>query len=187
MADMLATVADLKLLMQNPNLDNATATMLLEIATGMIQAATGQRIVQATSSPQLTGEDSLWLDLPQWPVQSVASVVMDSVTITDWVLRKQKLWRWLGWQAPNYQPSLVVPTYTHGYQSGAQQLQMARGACLSLAQMGYSNPSGVKSEAIDDYKVTYGEAMERMHLGQSLNDALISTYGKPAYVTLTEC
>lgn len=185
--DLLATVDDLKLLLQNPNIDTPTATMLLEIATGIIQNETGQLIVQGTSSPILTGENSLWLDLPQWPIQSVTSVVMDGVTITDWVLRKQKLWRWLGWQAPLYQPSEVVVTYTHGYQPGARQLQMARGACLSLAQAGYTNPSGVQSEAIDDYKVTYAQAVGRMKMTDNLRDALVASYGKPAYVTISEC
>lgn len=185
--DLLATVADLEKLLQNPGIDPDTATMLLEIATGIIQNTTGQLIVQGTSSPVLTGEDSLWLDLPQWPVQSVASVVMDGVTITDWVLRKQKLWRWLGWQAPNYRPSTITVTYAHGYQPGSRQLQLARGACLSLAQAGYVNPSGVSSEAIDDYRVTYADAIGRMRLGDNLRDALVESYGKPAYVTLTEC
>lgn len=184
MADMLATTGDLASLLQSSEVDASTATMLIECATGVIQAAVGQRIVEATSTDvKLTGADSPWLDLPQWPVQSVASVELDGAVITDWYLRDQKLWRWLGWQAYAYQPSEVVFTYTHGYPSGSQQLQLGRNVCLSLAQAGYGNPTGIKSEAIDDYRVTYAEALERMQLGENVRAALVNAYGKPAYVT----
>lgn len=181
---MLATAGDLASLLQSSTVDASTATMLLETATGIIQGAVGQRIVDATSTAALLyGQDDLWLDLPQWPVRSVATVVLDGTTITDWYLRGQRLWRWLGWQSYSYQPSEIKVTCTHGYPAASQQLQLARAACLSLAQAGYGNPSGVASESIDDYRVSYADAVERMRLGENMRAALIAAYGKPAYIT----
>jgi hypothetical protein len=184
MADMLATPEDLASLLQSDTVDASTATMLLELATGVIQAAVGQRIVDATTTGMvLMGVDDQWLDLPQRPVRSVSNVTLDGVTITDWRLRGQRLWRLPGWQAYVFEPSEITLDSEHGYLAGSQDLQLARNACLSLAQAGYGNPTGVKAESIDDYRVTYAEAMERMVLGENLRAALVNAYGLSAYIT----
>lgn len=182
MADQLATVADLTKLVA---VDSDTATLLLELATAKVQrAAGGQRLVDLTDTAVLDITDlDEWLVLPQRPARSVASVVLDGTTITDWKLVDQKLWRLLGWLTSWAQPSQVQVTYSHGYLDGAQDLQLARDMTLSLAKLGAGNPSGATSEAIDDYKVTYAEADARMQLSEFQQLAIADAYGASAYTT----
>lgn len=193
MADQLCTPEDLASLLQ---LDYASLTagqqatmlMLVEMATARVQrAAGGQRIVDLTSTavvdvPVCTDEP-LWLDLPQYPIRSVATVVLDGVSITDFYLRQQRLFRGGGWLNSIDPPSQAVVTYDHGYVAGSQWLQLGKDMTLSLAQLGWGNPSGVTSEAIDDYRVTFAEADARMTMTESMRQAIADAYGASAYVT----
>lgn len=183
-ADLLATPSDLASLLQR-DVDTATATLLLELATAKVQrAAGGQRIVDVTDTAVLDISDpyDLYLPLPQLPVRSVDEVVLDGVTITDWYLREQQLWRAVGWMQSYSPPSQAVVTYTHGYTAGSQYLQLAKDACLSLAQMGYGNPDAVTSEQIDDYRVSYADADARMQMTNYMRSALASAYGAGSHV-----
>lgn len=186
MADMLATPEELASVLQQ-DLDAATATLLLELATGIVQAAVGQRLVEATETELVDITDcSYWLELSQKPITSVASVALDGTAVTDWALRNQKLWRAAGWFNSTSPPSQAEVEYTFGYPDGSQHLQLARAVTLSLAQAGYGNPTGVQSEAIDDYRVSYADAMARMELTDAMRMALVNKYGTGAYVTKTE-
>lgn len=203
MADQLATPTDLAALLQS-DVDTSTATLLIEMATAIVQQACGgQRIVQVVGDVLTMGcySDS-WLDLPQIPVTAVASVVLDGVTLTantDYKLIGNRIWRRYGWQAnlgypwdwsyswahatipPGYpvqEPSTVVVTCTHGYAAGSQDLQLARSAVLSLARSGYSNPSGASSESIDDYSVTFDAMVAQMDAAPHLKAALNKKYGR---------
>lgn len=175
MADQLATPSDLASFLQQ-DLDASTANLLVECATGVVQAATGQRIVRATTTPSIPGVFSRWLDLPQWPVVSVATVELDGEVITDWSLIGVRLWRPAGWQASS-RPSVVEPTYTHGYHPTDQMLQLARGAVLSLCAPFYDNPAGASSVKIDDYAATYTAMAATMAANRPLGDALRAAYG----------
>lgn len=187
MADQLATPEDLASLLQQ-DLDASTANLLLELATAKVQrAAGGQRIVQVTDTAliDVTDECDVFLPLPQLPVRSVSLVVLDGQPMTDWALRSQMLWCSVGWMRSWLPPSQVAVTYTHGYPTGSQYLQLARESTLALAKMGYPNPTGVTSESIDDYKVTYAEADARMQMTPFMADAIAAAYGTGAYVTLS--
>jgi hypothetical protein len=188
MADQLATASDLASLLQS-DLDASTATLVLELATARVQrAAGGQRILDVTDTAVIDIDpwsNDYYLPLPQLPVRSVALVVLDGVTITDWVLRNQKLWRLNGWLTTCSQPSQVKVTSSHGLLAGSQGLQLARSMTLSLARMCYPNPTGVLSEAIDDYKVTYAEADARMQMTPQMEQAIADAYGTSAYVTVS--
>lgn len=207
MADMLATPEDLASLLQS-DLDLSTATLLLETATAIVQeAAGGQRIVQVAGDViTLAGFTDSWLALPQLPVTAVASVALDGITLTagtDYRLIGDRLWRRTGWQTsygapwdvvgqgeqwsayappsltwPDQEPSTVVVTYTHGYATGHQALQLARAAALALARVGYANPAGVTSERIDDYSVSYDTMAARMAASPRLKAALARQYGR---------
>lgn len=192
MADQLATPQDLASLLQLTYASltaaqQATLLMLVELGTAKVQrAAGGQRIVDLTTTAgQFDIDTDCWdpyLQLAQYPIRSVATVVLDGVTITDWRLRNQMLWRSAGWRTTS-EPSQAVVTYTHGHIAGSQSLQLARGATLALGQLGWGNPDNVQSEAIDDYKVTYGEADQRMQLTEHMAEALRAAYGISAYTT----
>ena len=210
MADQLATPADLASLLQM-DVDTATATLLIEAATGVVQQACGgQRIVQVVGDvATIIGTTDSWLDLPQIPVTSVASVALDGTTLTvttDYRVFGNRIWRKFGWQTnygwpydgaysywggypppsiisgyPYQEPSGVVVTYTHGYAPGAQELQLARSAVLSMCATAYSNPSGSSSESIDDYSVNFGRTLDApLVLSPTLKAALRRQYGRRA-------
>lgn len=135
--------------------DTATASQALDLATGYIQARTGQTISSATETVTLDGIGYGLLALPEIPVTAVASVVVEGLTWvndTDYywtrkgIIRQRR--RWWG-----YRPRSVVVTYTHGYSTIPEDI---RRLCLKLAQTMYENPGNVKSESIGDYSVAYG-------------------------------
>lgn len=184
MADQLVTPAELASFLQQ-DLDAATADLLINLATAKVQAAAGQRLIEATDTAVIDVEIyefDEYLPLPQLPVRSVATVLLNGTAITDWFLRKQQLWRLLGWSWNALAPSQVKVTYTHGYPDGAQMLELARSFTFALAGAGYGNPGGVTSEKIDDYAVSYAAADARMQVPDSIRDALQATYGTSAYV-----
>ncbi|XTZ17050.1 hypothetical protein ACQSSU_06635 [Micromonospora echinospora] len=185
MADQLATLADLAAHLQvgEADLNPATGTLLIECATAVVQAAAGQRIVEATSTVTLESGPDRWLWLPQIPVRSVTSVVLDGTALTaddGYRLRGHRLWRAAGWQTCASPPSEVVVEYTHGYPADAQELQLARQAVLSLAAAAYRNPGGAVREQIDDYAVAYEAVSTRMEAAPYLRTSLRRQYGRSA-------
>jgi hypothetical protein len=194
-ADQLATPQELASLLQ---LDygslsaaqQATLLMLVELATAKVQrAAGGQRIVEVTHTDALidvTDPCDYYLALPQLPVQEVTEVQIDGEVITDWVLRRQMLWRAFGWMRIYSPPSQVTCSFTSGYPTGSQWLQLGKEMTLSLAATGWGNPGGsASSESIDDYQVSYGDADARMGLTEYMASAIRDAYGYTSYVTLS--
>lgn len=190
MADQLCTSSDLAAYLQQ-DLDASTATLLIECATAVVQAAAGgQRIVQVVDDvASLTGTTDSWLDLPQIPVTAVSTVTLDGSTVAagapgsgaaNYRLRGNRLWRGCGWQTYCGEPSDVLVTNTHGYATGAQELQLARQAVLSLSGGSYSNPSGASREQIDDYAIQYDAMAARMESSPRLAAALRKQYGRRA-------
>lgn len=189
MADQLATPADLASLLQQ-DVDTATATLLIEVGTAVVQATVGQRLVQIVNDVVLLDLDqhdsSDYLTLPQWPTTAVSAVLIGALPVTDYSvqLRRNRIFRPCGWRSTllGYpgQPSQVSVTYTHGYPAGDQRLQLARGAVLSLAGSAYGNPSGATREQIDDYSVQYEAAAARMDAAPSLAALLRRQYSRSA-------
>lgn len=170
MADQLADPADLASILQVATVDAYTATMLVEIGTAVVQAETGQRIVQVVDDVMELDLDEYdegpWLVLPERPVTAVSAVLIGATAVTDYTVQKRRsrLWRAMGWRStlvfyPD-QPSTVTVTHTHGYPAGHQKLQLGRGVVLSMIAGIYDNPGGASSVKIDDYAATYA-AMER--------------------------
>jgi len=178
MADMLATPEDLASLLQQ-DLDTATATLVIEAATAVVQAACGQRIVQVVDDEsELMGTTDSWLPLPQRPVTAVASVTVDGHPVTDWARFGSRLFRRDGWASCPHVPSSVVVVNTHGYPPGSQELQLARSAVLSLAAGAYAAPAGVAREQIDDYSVQYEAASAALEASPALKASLRRQYGQ---------
>jgi len=104
--------------------------------------------------------------------------------------------RWDGWPEATYQysnspplvswpyqqPSVVSFVYDHGYAAGAQELQLARTAVLSLAATGFTNPAALVSESIDDYHLGYDARTDggRMQLTPTMRGLIRSRYGRRA-------
>lgn len=133
----------------------ARAAQLLAGATARIRAITDQWIshvaddVFTTSAPV---SRVLWL--PQRPVASVASVLVDGEPVTDWVLRGSRLIRSCPWSTGCGDVELEV-TYTHGYPVDDERLDLAKDACMAMAAARLQNPNAYKSESIDDYSRTF--------------------------------
>lgn len=186
MADQLASPEDLASLLQK-DLDTATATLLVEIATAVVQAEVRQRLVEATETVSLLGTTDSWLDLPQRPVTAVTAVELDGTALTvgapgsggaTYRLLGSRLWRGDGWQVYCGEPSTVEVSYTHGYAAGAQKLELARGASLSIIRDWYDNPGAATSEKIDDYAATYSAMAARLEGSTHLRAALRREYGR---------
>jgi hypothetical protein len=200
MADLLATPSDLASALQM-DVDTATATLALEVATAVVQEATGQKILQVVGDTAvITAPAGYWLELPQRPVTAVTSVTLWDATVvaagtTTGTYRRlqNRLWRDVGWtKYPpwtwswpfNYGlcdgPTEVTVVYTHGLAAGDQNLQLARGAVLTLARAVYDNPTGASKEAIDDYQVAYDRAGAALEASPYLQKSLRRKYGKRA-------
>jgi hypothetical protein len=190
MADQLATPSDLASLLQQ-DVDTATATLVVEACTAVVQAAAdGQRIIQVVADMDtVIGTTERWLRLPQWPVTAVSAVTLDGVTLAAGVpgsglstyrLVGNRLWRGQGWQTYCGEPSTVGFTYTHGYATGRQELQLGRSSVLSLGRGLFDNPSGAASEKIDDYAVTYAAAEAALEASPALKRAIRKQYGPRA-------
>lgn len=191
MADQLVTIQELADALQIPlaDLPAATGNLLINAATAVVQEAAGnQRLVEVVDETyEILGTTESWLNLPQIPVTDVASVILDGTALTEGTLnstyykrRGNRLWRTDGWQTYVGQPSDVVVVCSHGYATGAQDLELARSAVFSLAKGQFVNPSGVASESIDDYNVTYQAMSAQMEASPYVRAALLRKYGRRA-------
>lgn len=187
---MLASVADLAALLPGQTIDPDQGLLLLQCATAVVQAAAGgQRILQVVDDvATLMGGTGSWLDLPQIPVTAISAITIDGGTVATgdlagggtYRLVGNRLWRGDGWQLNVGFPSEMVVTYTHGLPPGDQRLQLARSATLALARGVLVNPSGLTSERIDDYSVSYAAMSTQMDASPSLKSALRRQYGRRA-------
>lgn len=168
----LATPSDLASWLQK-DLDTATATLALTVASQRIRDHVGWSITQETAAVfTLDGPASpcaaLWL--PTLLVNSVASVVENGVTLTvvtgfDWTSYGKLIRVSRPWYS---RPRSIVATVNHGYAPGSADLDNAKGVCLSLAARVYENPSGLRSYTVGGVSETYaGNAGE---LGPGLTD-----------------
>ncbi|MFG1847783.1 hypothetical protein [Micromonospora carbonacea] len=184
MADMLAAPGDLASLLERDDLDEYKATMLIECATAVVQAAAdGQRIVEVVDDvAEVTAGTGQWLSLPQFPVRSVASVNYDGTVMASgpagYRLRGSRLFRRCGWSDSPLDMIPVTVVYTHGYPEGAQELQLGRSAVLGLIRDVYDNPAGLKAESIDDWSATYSALSTQMDGTPALRKALHWQYGR---------
>ena len=185
MADQLASTEDLATWLQE-SLDRATAELVIQAATAVVQAITGQRLLEVVDDVHATaGPLASTLRLPERPVTAVSAVAIDGVALAvgttsgAYRLTSQGLWRDLGWASTDG-PTHVTVTYTHGWPLGSQQLELARSAVLSLAKTAISNPSGAVSEKIDDYAVAYEKSASAMEASPFLRSALRRQYGPRA-------
>lgn len=161
MADQLAAPADLIAYLDEPDLGIGQATTLVEMATAIVQAAAGQRLVEvAGEQVTIMGTTESWLALPERPVSDVTAVEIDGEAVTDFKRFGARLWRASGWASSIYEPSEVAVTYSHGYAADDQRLEYARTMVLATAQQLFENPTGATSLGIDDYREGFSQAAD---------------------------
>lgn len=163
--DPLATAADLSArnITIPAGMDSAT---LIASATDAVRDAAGCPIIVATSTVTLPLFDRCQLDLPAGPVASVASVVIDGVTIPQSVLT-DGIWS-TGWRkvgdALYFKDQLICPpteatvTYTHGLPTVPADIVDLVCALVAMgaAQSGeYAAQSRTQSVRLGDFSETY--------------------------------
>lgn len=133
---------------------------LLNAASAAIRDAAGCAISRVTATVTLWTEPSRRIELPAKPVQSVSSVVLDGVPVTDYKLRGSGLWLNGYWQMPGDIPGELVVTFDSGYDPVPDDVvdlccSLVAGG-LAAAEDGYDPKRGMGYERIDDYQ--YGMA-----------------------------
>lgn len=180
-ADLLAPADKLQAMPGLSEVSTETATLLLEIATGVVQGYVGQDLVEVVDDTfDIIGTVEGWLELPQRPVSAVSAVEIDGVAVTDFVRHGHRLWRESGWAECSTKPSKVTGTYSHGRTLGHRKLSLARSATLMLAASQAAGDAGVKSEKIDDYEVVYERMVTVLEGAPHLRQSLKKRYGRKA-------
>lgn len=181
MADLLAQPQDLDDLL-GETVVAATANLLLEIATGAVQAAAGQRLVEVAddTTPTLLGTFDRWFELPERPVSSVTSVTVDGEAVTDFKRFGSRLWRTDGWAASPHVPGEVVAVYSHGYATTDHRLTLAKDVTLMLAAQAWENPTATTGMSIDDFRIERAQATDALlnQLPKHVTAALQKQYGR---------
>ncbi len=187
MADQLATPEDLASLLQE-DLDRATAELLIECATAVVQRAAGGQRILLVEDDEITiyldeHDDPYWLTLPQRPVVEVSQVLVGATAVTDWSpqYNRSRIYRLSGWRYSSYglsTPVGVTITYSHGLDPTDQRIQLARSAVLAFAAQGYTNPTGAQREQIDDYAIQFAAMTTQMEASPSLARSLRQQYGR---------
>lgn len=186
MADMLATAADLRALLgeTEETFPDEQANLILEVASGAIQAAAGQQLLAVDGDAfQLLGDTESWFTLPQRPVNDVSLVKVDGVTVTDYKRFGDRLWRRCGWAACSTEPSVVEGIYSHGFYDGDTRLGLARSATLAVAARTFANPAGATGLSIDDFSQQFSQSTNSDLSGlvpENLRKSLRRTYGARA-------
>jgi hypothetical protein len=163
----------------------AQATQLLDGASAYIRALVGGHVsAVAGDVVTLLAPPGYWLHLPHGPVTAVASVVLDGEAVTDYQRVGRRLYLADGWRnefanstgsSEDDDLTFAVVTYTHGY-SSADDLALAKDACLVMAAASVSNVSGAKRERIDDYELEFHD-LNTSALGKNLERLLVKKYG----------
>lgn len=135
--------------------ETARATLLLQLAAGVIDAETGQSLTLATDTVTLDGPGRHRLLLPRWPVIAVAavSVLEDDDTETDLVHGVDYRWTSYGrlrrirgcWPCREQSIDAVV---TAGW---APIPDVVKAMSLRLAHAGWLNAAGLESERLGDW------------------------------------
>lgn len=143
------------------DVDEAQALRLLRAATAAIRDWCGQPMTRREDE-ELTLDpnppDTRVLVVPRMPVESVTSVTLDrgngpetltEATDYEWSAAGLLRRRWSTW---GHRYRSIVVTLTSGYATIPDDI---KAVCLGLAVAHFTNPAGVRSEAIGTYNVTY--------------------------------
>ena len=174
----LATVGQLEGWMQvEPGTLPASAASTLEIVSAIVRAEARQSFTRGTSTvemwPSRSAGSGAFIDLPQRPVVSVASVQRDGVEVPGWTLERDRLWLTGG------RPASV--TFTHGY---TQVPGDVLAVVLTAAQRVLNNPSDLRQETVGSLSVTYAAETIGASLSQADKDLLARYRRRMAVVRL---
>ena len=153
-ATVLFELSELASFVQS-DLDQATATLARDLATGVVQDAIGQQIFRSQTTDRLPRHpiDPSVLVLPQKPLDTAQTItcvgVESGVTVTgnQYVIHGQRLVLKSGvWDEQ------VDVTYTHGFSTIPKVIKSVALACAARV---VNNPSGIRSTSVGDVSVAY--------------------------------
>lgn len=168
------------------------ASAFLGDATAFLQAEIGQLITSGTATFTTRVRENP-IRLPQQPVTSVTTVLVDGEATTDFEFVDQELWvparrgHLYSFNIDDAAYVDVTVTFNYGYATVPADL---KSWCIVLASQSMDAAKGgslgaprVQSEQIDDYSVTYVTNGSSMTLPPDVLSRLRSRYGAGAYVT----
>lgn len=136
--------------------DRTRADSLLQRASGLIQAAAKQQLVLvANDEYTIVGPRDRQITLPERPVVSVSSVVLNGTPLTNWyvdgnelVVKRGILWDFqgdlLGVASFGWRGVPLVITYTHGWETPPEP---AGTIAIEAVRRVWVNPTGALSES----------------------------------------
>jgi hypothetical protein len=155
-----ATPEDLRLLLRLPTIDEAAATLLLDLATSAVLAEIRQDVVQVVNDVvTLDGTGTTTLLLPQIPVTAVESVTERGLPLAvdaDYTWSGAGVLTRLCGRWPT-RPRSVQVVYTHGYPDG-ELPGILRTVTVQAAARVWVNPRQMTSESIGDWSGSFGAA-----------------------------
>ena len=182
--------------------ETAQAAAILDDATAYLQSQIGQ-LVEAGEATVTIPVDPCdrRIRLPQWPVRSVDSVLVNGCEVTDFEIRDGFLSRVAGWPAAlstdpsslvlsayGYEFCAVTITFSYGLAVVPPELVswacvLAAGVIGQVTRSGALSAAGVSSERVDDYAVNYETGSMPMSLPERVLDGLRASYGGGGHVS----
>jgi len=170
-ATVLFELSELASFVQS-DLDQASATLARELATGAVQSELGQQVFRSQTTDRLTRDpiNPRALVLPQKPVDTSQAItcvgIDDGITYpysaASFEVYGQRLILEIGaWEEQ------VDVTYTHGY---ATIPAVIKSVALACAARVVSNPAGVRSVSVGDVSVTNAGSDSDLTSGAYLTD-----------------
>lgn len=129
-------------------IDTARADQLLTQASARFSVAADTWFDLITATWTIAGNRARTLRLPHKPIQSVESVTIAGVAVTDYTRINSTLYRSAGFGACTFPPEEVEVDYTHGHDLPPDDV---KGAVLDMAEQAYEVTAGLTAEQIDDY------------------------------------
>lgn len=166
-ATVLFELSELASFVQS-DLDQATATLARELATGVVQDEISQQIFRSQTTDRLPRHhiDPSVLVLPQKPVDTTQPItcigVESGLTYTAFEVYGQRLELDCGtWDEQ------VDVTYTHGFSVIPKAIKSVALACAARV---VTNPAGVRSTGVGDVNVSYAGSDADLTSGAYLTD-----------------
>lgn len=180
--ELLASIPELELFLDEGPLDSARAGLLLTIASGEVRAATGNDFdLVEDDEILLSGRGSSVLLLPQAPVLEVVSLVEAPGSSSERELAgpssSSPAFEWSedgilrridgGIFARRFR--FYLATYDHGFADTPDEV---KGVVLDLAGDSYLNPDGIRQETLGRYSYTVAGREAGVGLLRAHEDAL---------------
>jgi len=138
----------------------ARASLLLELASTLIDEEAGQPIGEERVTDVVDGSGNQWLVVPRWPVAGISEVKILAADGDKTLAESAYRWSRSGWLYRvddhwPHRPRSVEVTYDAGWEEGSTGYETARLVCLDVAARAAANPQGLESLNADGTSVGF--------------------------------